>query len=107
MPSNKQTKTKGENMKELTSGNVMKLNEGQSAEGTFQGIEVSAQFKDSYALKMKIGNNLQVIFVSNIVKDLLTANNVQVGDKIKVHFKGMKSNKSGTAKYKDYAVYTD
>lgn len=94
-------------MKELTSGNVMKLTAGQSAEGTFQGIEPSAQFKDSFALKLKIGNDLKVIFVSNIVKDLLTANNVQHGQKVKVHFKGMKPNKSGTANYKDYAVYVE
>ena len=94
-------------MKELTSGNVFKLAEGQRADGEFCGIEPSAQFKDSYALKIKTGGDLKVLFVSNIVKDLLTANNVQPGQKISVLFKGMKSNKSGTAKYKDYAVFVE
>lgn len=94
-------------MKELTSGNVVKLQQGERIDGTFINIEPSAQYKDSYALKIQVGNDIKVIFVSNIVKDLITGNNIQQGKKISVLYKGLKSNKSGTAKYKDYTVFTE
>lgn len=90
---------------ELNSGNVLKLAEGQRADGEFCGIDPSAQFKDSYALKLKQADGIKVIFVSNIVKDLLSVNNVQPGARIGVLFKGLKDNKSKTARYKDYAVF--
>ncbi len=94
-------------MKELTSGNVIKLAEGESIEGEFISCDVSAQYKDSYALKVKDGDEIKVTFVNNIVKDLLEGNSVTPGQKVRVLFKGMKDNKSNTAKYKDYSVLTD
>ncbi len=94
-------------MKELTSGNVVKLEEGQRLDGEFISCDVSAQYKDSYALKVKDGEEIKVTFVNNIVKDLIEGNAVKPGQKIAVLFKGMKDNKSGTAKYKDYAVMVD
>ena len=91
-------------MKELTQGNVVKLEEGQRLEGEFVSCDQSATYKDSYALKVNDNGEVKVCFVNNIVKDLLESNSVLPGTKIAVLFKGMKDNKSHTAKYKDYAV---
>lgn len=95
-------------MKELTQGNVVKLEEGQFLEGKFVSCDESATYKDSYALKVidETGET-KVTFVNNIVRDLITGNGVKQGQKVRVLFKGMKDNKSGTAKYKDYAVLVE
>ena len=104
-PIQKPTEQEVNQMKELTSGNVVKLEQGQHLEGEFVSCDESAMYKDSYAFKVKDGEETKTTFVNNVVKDLLDSNAVKPGDKVRVLFKGMKSNKSGTAQYKDYSVF--
>jgi len=94
-------------MKELTSGNVVKLEEGERLDGEYLNCEESSMFKDSYAVKVKDGEEVKTLFVSKIVKDLLETHNIKPGQKIGILFVGMKDNKTGTAKYKDYKVFAE
>lgn len=94
-------------MKELTQGNVVKLEAGEHLEGLFLSVEQSEMYKDSYALKVKDGDEVKVTFVNNIVKDLLESNGVKPMTKIRVLYKGMVKNKEGSRSYKDYSVLVD
>lgn len=92
--------------KEATSGDMVKLeNEGDSIQGTYLGIEQSKQYKDSFALKVRVGEDTKVVFVNNIVADLIATNSIIPGSEIKLEYLGMKDNKAGTFKYKDYKLY--
>jgi len=94
-------------MKELTSGNVVKLAEGDRLDGKFVSCEQSAQYKDSYAIKVDDNDEIKVLFVNNIVKDLLETHTVKPGQKISILYVGLRDNKTGTAKYKDYKVFAE
>lgn len=91
--------------KEAKSGDVIKLAEGERVEGTFQALEESSLYPDSYALKLNVNGENKTLFVSGIVASLLDSNNVQKGQEIAVLFAGMKSNSKGTRKYKDFKVF--
>jgi len=90
--------------KELESGDVIKLEAGEQVNGKFVLLEESRTYKDSYALTLETPQGQKVLFVSNIVKDLLQKNGITPGQEIAVMFKGMRKNKAGTAEYKDYSV---
>lgn len=91
--------------KEATSGDVIKLEEGDRVEGKFNSIEVSSMYPDSYALSMDVDGDSKVVFVNNIVYDLINRNNIQKGQEIAVLFVGLKDNAKGTRKYKDYKLF--
>lgn len=87
-------------------GDVVKLEKkGDSVEGKFASIEESRQFKDSYAIRVETKDGLKVIFASKIVRDLLEANNVEAGRRIKIVFNGKKMNEAKTREYNDYELY--
>jgi len=104
----KQTKVNkmgNEEYKEATSGDVIKFEkEGDSLEGKYMGYEESATYKDSFALKVKTTEGLKVVFVSSIVVDLISSNNIQKEQQIKLVYNGMIQNKAKTFKYKDYKL---
>ena len=101
--------SKQEKWKELETGNVIKLEEGQRAEGRFIKIEESQKYKDSYAVTIEVKGEEQpsVLFVNNIVKDLLETNKVSLGQNIAILFVGMKENQSKTFKYKKYKLFVE
>lgn len=92
--------------KEATSGDVVKFEkEGDSLEGKYVGHEESAQYKNSFALKIDVKDKgVKVVFVSNIVIDLLKTNSIKQGQQIKVEFLGLVENQAKTFKYKDYKL---
>lgn len=96
----------GDNMayKEATSGEVLKLEEGDSIEGNFINIEESKQFSSSYALRVETREGVRVTFVSGIIRDLIEANSIKKGQKIKCTFKGMKKSETTGREYKDYQL---
>jgi len=94
-----------EEYKQATSGEVIKLAEGESIEGKYIGFEESATFKNSYALKVDTRDGIKVIFVSSIVTDLIISNNIVKGQEVKLEFVGMIENKAKTFSYKDYNLF--
>ncbi len=91
--------------KEATSGDVFKFEKaGDSIEGVYQGYEESRQYPDSYAVRIKQGDEVRVVFVSGIVIDKLTANGVKAGQEINIEFLGKKQNQKKTQEYNDYKV---
>ena len=95
-----------EEYKQATSGDVMKFEkEGDAIEGKLLGFEPSRQFPESYALSVEVDGKPTTVFVSGIVIDLITKNNIQKKQQIKVVYKGKKRNKKDTADYNDYELY--
>lgn len=94
-----------EEWKEATSGDVLKLEEGDRIEGKFLGIEVSSMYPDSYALTIDVEGEQKVTFVNNIVHDLINRNQITPGSQIAVLYVGLKENAKGTRKYKDFKVF--
>ena len=82
--------------KKATAGDVVKLEIGDHIEGSFQGYEPSKQFPDSFAVRIKQGDDIKVVFVSKIVTDLIDSNGILSGQQIRIFFKGMKKNEAGT-----------
>jgi len=92
--------------KELKSGDVVKFTKpGESISGTFISIEESKQFANSYAVKLKVGDDIKVVFVSNIVADMLKTNNVQPGSDLMIEFTGKKTSEKSGMDYNTYKVY--
>ncbi len=94
-----------ENWNELKPGEVIKLAEGEHLTGKFVSIEESTMYKESYAVTLDTEKGQEVTFVSAIVKDMLNKNSVNVGDNIRILYKGMKKTKDGSREYKDYSVF--
>jgi len=94
-------------MKELTSGDVVKLEAGDRIDGEFVAIEQSKQFADSYAVHIGTPEGNKVVFVNNIVRDLIEKNGVLKGTKIAILFKGLKKSEKTGREYKDYSVFAD
>ncbi len=90
--------------KEAKAGDVVKLKQGERIEGLFVDIQESKKYSDSYALTIETKKGKQVLFVNNIVKDLITTNSIMKGQEIAVLFKGQKENESKTFKYNDFAL---
>lgn len=94
-----------EEYKEATSGDVVKFkNEGDSVEGVYQGYEESKQYPDSYALKIKVGEDLKVVFVSGIVIDLIESNSVMKGQDVKLEYTGKKKSEKTGRNYNTYKL---
>ena len=90
--------------KEATSGDVVKLKEGERIEGKLVTIEPSTQYPESFCLKLDTKDGLKVTFVSNIVKDLIESNSIMKGQDMAVLFKGLKKSEKSGREYKDYSV---
>ena len=82
--------------KEATTGNVVKLEEGESLQGQYVGIEQSHQYKDSFAFKVSVDGDVKVTFVSNIVKELIETNGIKEGQDVKLTYDGMKESENGS-----------
>ena len=87
-------------------GQVVKLeNENDVFVGQFVSIDQSRKFPDSYALKVKDQEgNFIVTFVSVIVLDKVRSNAIQVGQLIKLVYKGLTKSGNGY-EYKNYDLY--
>ena len=86
-----------------TMGDVVKLEKaGDSLEGRYTSIKESRKFKGSYALRIKTKDGLKTVFVSNIVKGLLDANQVKSGQQVKLIFTGKTQNEAKTFEYNEY-----
>lgn len=90
---------------QATSGDVVKLEAGQSISGIFVVIEPSKMYKDSFALKLRQADRLKTIFVSSIVADLISGNSIMSGQDIKLTFKGKVKAQNGKFEYNDYELF--
>lgn len=90
-----------------SSGDIKKLQKaGDSIEGFFLGYESSPTFKDSYIVKISDENKqIKAVFVSGIVVGLIRDNQIELGKKIRIVYKGKKPNRAKTKEYNDYEVY--
>jgi len=92
-------------MKELTSGEIKKFEKkGDSISGIFICYQESRQYPGSYVVKLENDGNVIGAFVSGIVVDLLTVNNVKKDTPIMVEYQGTVTSAKGRD-YKDYKVY--
>jgi len=91
--------------KEVSLGDVVKLEPSQDLVGSFINIEQSTQYEDSWALRMRVDDKTIVTFVSKIVRDLIEAAGLTSGQRMKLLFVGMKKNQLGTREYKDYKLF--
>ena len=95
---------KKESWKKAESGEVIKFDkEGDVIVGIFEGIEQSKKFKDSYALSLTIAEEIKVLFVSKIVKDLIERNKILQGMTMKITFTGDKISQNGQT-YHTYQI---
>ena len=90
---------------QATSGDVVKLEAGQSISGVFVVIEPSKMYKDSFALKLRQGDRLKTIFVSSIVAELISGNSIMTGQDIKLTYKGKVKAQNGKFEYNDYELF--
>lgn len=94
-----------EGFKKVEEPEVVKLEKDGAVSGEFVGIDTSAKFKDSWAVKFKENGELKVVFVNNMGKDLFISQNVSVGDLFILEHAGEKTNQEGTQKYNTYELY--
>lgn len=94
-------------MKELTQPEVVKLQVGESIKGKYISCDESAQYKDSYALKLETEQGNKVYFVNNIVRDTLKENGIEVGQTIEVKYTGTQKTADGKHEYKTYKVFAE
>lgn len=95
-----------EGFKEATSGDVVKFeNPGDNITGELISVEPSRQFEKSFAVRLKQAEGIKTVFVSAIVVDLLTANQVKPGMTVKIEYLGKAKTKDGAREYNDYKVY--
>lgn len=103
----KQELDEGKKMKEALTGNVIKLEKtGDFIKGSFISYERSKQFDKSFAVKIKDDSgNINVIFVSAIVIDLIETNSIVSGQQIKIEYTGNAKAKKSGMEYKTYKVF--
>lgn len=92
--------------KEVTDGEVIKLEPNEAVEGEYQSCKPSAKFSDGFALRIKALNGNVCVFVNNIVADKILLARISVGDRIRLEYLGMKKNEAGTREYKDYKLFS-
>ena len=97
---------KTDGYKQAQSGEIIKLDTpGLIIEGIYLGYEESKQFPGSWALRIKIVDDIKVVFVNNIVVDLIESNNIKKNQEIKLEFLGMKKAEKSGREYKDFNLY--
>ena len=84
---------------------VLKLEEGERIEGKFISIEESKKFSNSYALTIKTLEGNKVIFVNDIVKDLLLKHSIQHNQEIALLYVGKVKNQKGDNEYKMFELF--
>lgn len=90
---------------EVGGGEVIKLEKpNEQVTGLYKGIEESKQFKDSYALRLRIDGEDKILFVNNIVKDKIEQGNVEIDNEIRITFLGKVKNVKGDRQYNSYKV---
>ena len=94
-----------EDWKEATSSEVIKLQAGERVEGEYLGMEESALFPSSYALNIRVSGENKVLFINDILKDLIVKNKIEMGQNIAVLYVGDKKNQKGTRSYKEYKLF--
>lgn len=100
------TEEKMTEFKKLENMEVVKLeNSGDNIEGIYRGFDESRQYPGSYALKIETGGKVRIVFVSNIVIDLLTAHNIEQGREINVLYTGKKKSENSGREYKTYELF--
>jgi len=92
-------------MKELTSGEVVKLEkEGDSIGGVLVSIEESKMFEGSYAWNIRQDEKIVVVFTNEIpVKK--AKNNDCFGKRILLEFSGKKKSSATGREYNDYKLF--
>ena len=90
---------------EATAGDVIKLEPGERIDGIFLGMEESATFKESWAVKLKVEGENKVIFGNAILKELIEQNQIQVNQEISILYVEKKKNEKGTFEYKVYKLF--
>lgn len=90
---------------EASQSNVVKLEKGEVLIGRLVSVEPSNSFEGSYAITVENEENgLQMLFVSNIVVDLITKHSIAKDDLVAIKYLGLVQNKAKTREYKDYEV---
>lgn len=103
----KNEQKKDEQWDEVEQAEVKKLEtENDYIVGYFVDIEKSRKFPKSFALRYKESGKLRVVFVNNIVDDLIKTVKLNEGDKFKLVYTGLKSSddESGN-EYKTFKLY--
>lgn len=98
---------KKQKWKTLTSGNVVKMKEaGDKVTGKFLKLEESALHKGSYVVTLQDTETEEnkVVFVNNIVKDLIEKNEVAIGSIICIELTEWSKAGSGMD-YKNFTVH--
>ena len=94
--------------KRVEQANVFKFErEGDFIRGLYLGIEEAKKFPGSYALKYRdhVSKESMVVFVNNIVKDVLSQNADQIfigKTEIFITFKGKQKTQDGSREYNDF-----
>lgn len=92
--------------KKMEGGNVVKLEkDGDSIAGILLGFEESKMFKDSYAISMRVGDEIQVVFTSAIPIDIIKKNDL-VGKDCKIVYTGKQKTQDNKFEYKNYEVFS-
>jgi len=95
-------------MKKLTNGEIYKFEkEGDIIVGEYIGHSESKKYSDSYAVKIKKGNDILTVFVNNIVVDLIESNDIKKDMVIGIKYLGKKTAKTSGKEYNDYEVSID
>ena len=94
-----------EEWQEASNSEVIKLQAGDRVEGEYLGLEESALFTGSYTLNIRVSNENKVLFVNDILKDLIIKNKISMGQQIAILYIGDKKNLKGTRSYKEYKLF--
>lgn len=83
----------------------MKLEKkGDSIVGVLLGYEESKMYAGSYAISLRVDDEISVIFTNNIVVDMIKKNNL-IGRDVKIVFNGKKKTQDGSKEYNDFEVF--
>ena len=95
-----------DDMTEAKVGDVIKLeNAGDKLEGIYISHELSKKFADSFAVHLRVGEDIKVLFASQILVDLIVKNGIQNGDKVRIVYEGKKQNEAKTFSYHNYKLF--
>ena len=91
--------------KQATSGDVIKLEEGQRVEGIFKNMEASILFPSSFAVTVEVKGEKKILFANSILHDLIVKNDIKLGQEIAILYVGEVKNQQGTRTYKNYELF--
>ena len=93
--------------KKAESGQVFKfVKENDSVEGIYLGHEQSKMYPESFAVTLKRPDDtIVIVFVSNIIAELLKKNQIHINQKIKIVYLGKKKSETSGMEYNNYELY--